>query len=441
VNRVVLGANIRRARARKGASLEAVAAQCGHRGPWLCKVEAGTHTASTAALVRLSEVLDISLKELGKGAGIASDLDLGDLGPVSALAGLDLPWTERGGMAALRLITDGDTMDRRSFLAVAGLTATGPAREWSGLAPLRDVGKAGTEKLPPEIVTDVDEMSVALIKMADRIGVVALSWTQDHLRHVRAMLDRHSYDSATGAGLNRSVALLLKQCGCLAFDARDHGLAQRYWNSAIRVAHVAGDRAIAAGTIQNMAQQAVERGLRTDAVRFATAAQDGYRNGSSPGLKMLLAMQAARTQAMYRDAPGARRSIQQGLGAVHSGGEDPWWVTNLVDSGTPYRRAASVHALLGDWPAVTDYLTRTDGEAKSGRRKAVQQLRLAISYARQREIEQALALGTTALDTLTGPAESPRGLAFARELADDLYHFYRRPGVREFTARVRELPV
>jgi len=59
---------------------------------------------------------------------------------------------------------------------------------------------------------------------------------------VAGLLDQASYSEHTGRALYIMLAELGQLCGWSAFDAGEHGLAQRYYIAGLRAAHTADDR-------------------------------------------------------------------------------------------------------------------------------------------------------------------------------------------------------
>ncbi|CAM5369478.1 Regulatory protein OS=Streptomyces antimycoticus OX=68175 GN=SANT12839_030750 PE=4 SV=1 [Streptomyces antimycoticus] len=81
-----------------------------------------------------------------------------------------------------------------------------------------------------------------------------------YLEHEGEPMLRGSYNEATGRRLFGAVADLTRLAGWTSFDIAAHGLAQRYFVQALRLAQAAGDRTYGSYVLVTMSRQAVYLG-------------------------------------------------------------------------------------------------------------------------------------------------------------------------------------
>lgn len=239
---------------------------------------------------------------------------------VPADAGLDVPWHAGGIVMLIRdwLRQGGGPVDRRMFLAISGTALTAPAWQYVDQARGRRVDLAAlTGGRQAAQVThsmvDVVESTIAQLRaLDDREG-----GESENLRFVDrqyaglADLVRSGrpVDQTVMARLLGAWAQLGQLAGWMAYDAQRHGLAQRYYQTALHAAHAAGDRALGAHVLACMSYQATDRGELKDGVQLADAAMYAAE-GAPPAVRSLVTSRYAFAQA----AIGSERTFHRAIG-------------------------------------------------------------------------------------------------------------------------------
>lgn len=164
-------------------------------------------------------------------------------------------------------------------------------------------------RIRPATVDEIDSMTASLRRMDDQLGGgTLLAMVRAHLGHVLRLLRDGSYDDSTGRRLHASAAELLRLAGRLCFDTSQHAHAQRYWVTALRTAHSAGDRALTANILGFMSCQAKDLGQAREATLLADTAIAGYP-GASARVSAILHLRAAEAHAVTGSTTDTRRAI------------------------------------------------------------------------------------------------------------------------------------
>ncbi|MFD0721537.1 regulator [Streptomyces globosus] len=197
-----------------------------------------------------------------------------------------------------------------------------------------------------------------------------------YLEHEAEPMLRGTYGETVGRRLFAAAADLTRLAGWTSYDIAAHGLAQRYFVQALRLAQAAADRPYGAYVLVTMSRQAVYLGHGREAVQLARVAQQGVGSGPAPLVQALRLAQAAADrpygayvlvtmsrQAVYlghgREAVQLARVAQQGVGS----GPAP-----LVQA-LLHAAEARGHAVLGEVRAATASLVRAErclGAARPG---------------------------------------------------------------------------
>ncbi|MCC3778043.1 regulator, partial [Streptomyces sp. UNOB3_S3] len=93
-----------------------------------------------------------------------------------------------------------------------------------------------------------------------------------YLEHETEPMLRGTYGETTGRRLFAAAADLTRLAGWTSYDIAAHGLAQRYYVQALRLAQAAGDRAYGSYVLVTMSRQAVYLGHGREAVQLARVA-------------------------------------------------------------------------------------------------------------------------------------------------------------------------
>jgi transcriptional regulator with XRE-family HTH domain len=438
-----LAINIAKARHRAGLSQHQAANLCGRSGGWLGKIEAGERGVGPwANLVLLSRVLNVSMATLCEGTGI-TEKDFEGVQPVSAVSGLEVPWTTTGAVSALLAITeDEDQMNRRGFLAASGIVIATATHQALDAPAVADVGRlgGGTQVTDAMIDTIVRAIS-ALRDLDNQLGGPRVSY-RDPLRAVRDLIRNGTYTDRIGRRLYSVAAELLRLCGWVSYDSNDVPGAQRYWLAGLRQAKVSGDTAMGAHTMASLASLTLKNDDPRSAVAQAQNALAHY-SGQSPKVKARLHLQLAKCYAATHDANRCLRELAAAEDLVSRFNEPaPDWAS-WIDGGVVANDAGLCYADLQDTRRGIEHLQR-GLRLHQGfpRDEALFNAHLAITAAsgRQPDLDLVVTAATASMDLLESVVVSPRCVGEVRDAASRVSSWSQRPAVRQMIERARALP-
>ncbi|MFG2636622.1 regulator [Streptomyces sp. NPDC048362] len=208
----------------------------------------------------------------------------------------------------------------------AGVVRTQP------LGPPRVRGHA--ERIPGHRVTGGDIAALRSVgelfrTLDDRFGGGhARQALVRYLEHECEPMLRGGYDEQTGRRLFGAAADLTRLAGWTSYDIAAHGLAQRYFVQALRLAQAAGDRAYGSYVLVTMSRQAVYLGHGREAVQLARVAQQGVGTGAPPVVQALLHASEARAHGVLGEVRGCTAALvraERALEAARPGDEVPYW--------------------------------------------------------------------------------------------------------------------
>ncbi|MFE1755403.1 regulator [Streptomyces anandii] len=179
-----------------------------------------------------------------------------------------------------------------------------------------------------------------------------------YLEHECEPMLRGTYGEQSGRRLFGAAADLTRLAGWTSYDIAAHGLAQRYFVQALRLAQAAGDRPYGAYVLVTMSRQAVYLAHGREAVQLARVAQQGLGTTAPPVVQALLHAAEARAHAVLGEVRACTASLvraERALETARPGDEVPFWArffdeAQLADEfGHCYRdlqqyRAAAQHA-------------------------------------------------------------------------------------------------
>ncbi|MFF5404735.1 regulator [Streptomyces misionensis] len=149
-----------------------------------------------------------------------------------------------------------------------------------------------------------------------------------YLEHECEPMLRGSYDEQTGRRLFAAAADLTRLAGWTSYDIAAHGLAQRYFVQALRLAQAAGDRPYGSFVLVTMSRQAVYLGHGREAVQLARVAQQGIGTGGPPAVQSLLHAAEARAHAVLGEVRACTAALvraERALEAARPGDDVPYW--------------------------------------------------------------------------------------------------------------------
>ncbi|MFP3990852.1 regulator [Streptomyces sp. E11-3] len=149
-----------------------------------------------------------------------------------------------------------------------------------------------------------------------------------YLEHETEPMLRGLYSEATGRRLFAAAADLTRLAGWTSYDIAAHGLAQRYFVQALRLAQAAGDRAYGSYVLVTMSRQAVYLSHGREAVQLARVAQQGVGSAAPPVIQSLLHAVEARGHGVLGEVRACTASLvraERALETSRPGDEVPYW--------------------------------------------------------------------------------------------------------------------
>jgi hypothetical protein len=233
----------------------------------------------------------------------------------------------------------------------------------------------------------------------------------EYLRGEVAPLLHGRYNDAVGRALFSATAEFTLSVGWMAYDAGKHGLAQRYMAQALRISHVANDRAFGGRILAAMSHQALHLGDVRHGLDFACAARTGTQGAVTPTAAAMLAAMEACAHAARGDASPCLRALTDAERAFERSNpsEDPPWV-DFDEGGLTGHLARSFRDLNRPREAEQFALRSIQLCRPTHLRTRVQRYAiLASANAQQGDLEGACAVGRQALEEM-GRLRSKRTL-------------------------------
>lgn len=359
---------------------------------------------------------------------------------------LSAPWSYRGTVESAVVLRGGDhPVRRRGFVFLTGLALTAPAHQWliqepgplvSGLS-----GRRVSSVLADRFVAMIPELR-AMDDVAG--GGTVLMLAEQQFGMIADLLDRASYDEATGRRLLVVLAELGQLAGWAAYDTGQPSLAQRYYVAALRAAHSADDRPLGAHILGSMAYQAAREGHPKEAVTLVDTALAGVRGRETARLLTALYSRQADGCATLGDSSGCTRAISNARAQVERLSRDEgqpylYWVGPAdVTAGAgccllKLGKADQAAAMLAEGIDLLDESFVRD------RRDYLIRHAEALTYpGPQRDLDAAVERGLAALE-LSESLELARGADRFRDLVSQMRPHTTMPAVRDFVDRTREL--
>ncbi len=334
---------------------------------------------------------------------------------------------------------------RRDFLSGTSVSYTQMCiRDRLITAADAQVARSAGARVGPSDVEAVRATTEALIELDHRYGSGHVRPVVVHyLNSVVSGLLAGSYREAVGRDLFAAVARLTELAGYMAVDTGQPGLAQRYYIQALRLAQAAGDRGYGGYVLAaSMSHLAASLGNPREIAQLAKAAQEGARGHVTPRAEAMFYAAEARGHALLGDARScqvvASRAVSR-LDAADNGtdsGDDPPWIRHF-DRAYLSDELAHCHRDLGQAEPARRHAEDALSVHPTGRvrRRAIDLLLLATAHVQQREVEEACATGTRALELLS-TLRSNRGAEYLDDFQQRLEPYREEPVVREFGARM-----
>ncbi|WP_020418546.1 hypothetical protein [Amycolatopsis sp. ATCC 39116] len=360
---------------------------------------------------------------------------------VSPDLGLAYPDTASDGVSVLTGLWQGDLDGLTALLTAPANVAAWNDASLSWLVSTRRDLTSGTGKrrVGPADITGIQ----STIELFDRLdgqhgGGHARRALVEFLRTDLAAVLQGTYTDEIGRGLFRAAAQATLLGAWMSYDAGLHGLAQRYFIQALRLAESTEDRLLGASILDAMSHQATFLGNYREAANLARAARMGTETaGSALALAHFYAMEA-RALARLGDAAGCDHAMSAAVREFERSKpeDDPadWFsyfneselAAELGHCNRDLRRAvnASTYASQSLGPTPSGYV-RSDFFAT---------MVLADAYLDQGEAEQACEVALNALQ-LGEQLKSARCGAYVNEFRQRLAKVGKSPVVAGFLER------
>ncbi|MEU6977088.1 MULTISPECIES: regulator [unclassified Streptomyces] len=263
-----------------------------------------------------------------------------------------------------------------------------------------------------------------------------------YLEHEAEPMLRGTYGESTGRRLFGAAADLTRLAGWTSYDIAAHGLAQRYFVQALRLAQAAGDRAYGSYVLITMSHQAVYLGHGREAVQLARVAQQGVGAAAPPVVQALLHSVEARGHGVLGDSRACGASLaraERALEAARPGDEVPYWARPF-DEAQLADEFGHCHRDLQQYRAAAQHAERALQLRAPGYARSRLFCRVVLASARLAlgELDQACALGAEAAQQAS-EMRSARAVEYVRDFERRLEPYRDAPAVRAYRDRVAAL--
>ncbi|MFE6972545.1 proline-rich domain-containing protein [Streptomyces sp. NPDC057682] len=263
-----------------------------------------------------------------------------------------------------------------------------------------------------------------------------------YLEHETEPMLRGTYGEATGRRLFAAAADLTRLAGWTSYDIAAHGLAQRYFVQALRLAQAAGDRAYGSFVLITMSRQAVYLGHGREAVQLARVAQQGVGSAAPQSVLALLHAVEARGHGVLGDAKACTASLtraERALETSRPGDEVPYWA-RFFDEAQLADEFGHCHRDLQQYRIAAQYAERSLQLRAPAYARSRLFCRVVLASARLGlgELDQACRLGAEAAQQ-AAEMRSVRATEYVRDFERRLEPFRDAAAVRGYRERVAAL--
>ncbi|MEX0171001.1 regulator [Streptomyces sp. LMG1-1-1.1] len=263
-----------------------------------------------------------------------------------------------------------------------------------------------------------------------------------YLEHEAEPMLRGTYGESVGRRLFAAAADLTRLAGWTSYDIAAHGLAQRYFVQALRLAQAAGDRAYGSYVLLTMSCQAVYLGHGREAVQLARVAQQGVGPAAPPAVQAMLHAIEARGHAVLGEARACSASLvraERALEAARPGDEVPYWA-RMFDEAQLADELGHCHRDLQQYRPAAQHAERALQLRAPGfaRSRLFCRVVLATSRLALGELDQACALGAEAAQQAS-EMRSARAVEYVRDFERRLEPYRDAAAARTYRDRVATL--
>ncbi|MFJ2870173.1 carph-isopro domain-containing protein [Streptomyces sp. NPDC087298] len=395
-------------------------------------------------------------QELGRAVSVA-ELWQGRAGDSSALVPADTDlaraWTVQGMEAIVEDWVMGGIVDRRRFLAISGAGLLAIVAQY--LDGTAGRGQYAPRMAPPSgagpLVDQVEQHLPMLQLLDDEYGGARhLPYVGAQFRSVGLLIHEGGHSPVVTSRLIRALAEIGQLAGWMAFDAADHGLAQRYFATALRAAHQVNDLPLCAHILGDLSFQAASRGHPADAIALGEAARRASEAAPPAARASVLSRLAYAYAAAGRenDFAHTRGSARELIASRDGSQQEPRWMYFLTDNhldcqaGYGFIQMGRARQKEGGGAKGRRFLAQGTEMLRAGaydvprgdpsqRRAMFEGAWLALGHSAHGDLEAACEIGQIAADRLDA-VRSPRSAALLHQLAADLRRRQRNPHVRSF---------
>ncbi|PXY32643.1 regulator [Prauserella muralis] len=257
----------------------------------------------------------------------------------------------------------------------------------------------------------------------------------EFLRTDLAALLQGSCTDEVGRELFKAAAQATLLGAWMSYDAGLHGLAQRYFIQALRLAEATGDRLLGASILDAMSHQATFLGNYREAANLARAARMGTETAGSPSASAHYYAMEARALARLGDAAACDRAMSAAVREFERRNphDDPADWFDYFNEAELAAELGHCNRDLGRAADATTYATQSLGPTESGyiRSDFFATMVLADAYLDQGEAEQACQVALDALH-IGEQLKSARCHAYVGEFRERLARVGRSPVVANF---------
>ncbi|MFI1012457.1 regulator [Streptomyces sp. NPDC020965] len=306
----------------------------------------------------------------------------------------------------------------------------------------------GTERRPGQRVSGGD--IAALRSVAELFRTLDSAYGGGHARqalvryleHEAEPMLRGAYGEVTGRRLFAAVADLTRLAGWTSYDIAAHGLAQRYFVQALRLAQAAGDRAYGSYVLVTMSRQAVYLGHGREAVQLTRVAQQGVGPAAPPVVQALLHAVEARGHGVLGDVRACTASLaraERALESARPGDEVPHWA-RFFDEAQMADEFGHCYRDLQQYRSAVQHAERSLQLRPAALARSRLFCRVVLATARLGlgELDQACALGAEAA-LQASEMRSARALEYVRDFERRLEPYRDAAAVRGYRDRVAAL--
>ncbi|MEU3253951.1 regulator [Streptomyces sp. NPDC006997] len=317
-----------------------------------------------------------------------------------------------------------------------------------GLPPVPRQRGSRTERGPGQRVTGGDIAALRSVGELFRTlddaygGGHARQALVRYLEHECEPMLRGTYGEQTGRRLFAAAADLTRLAGWTSYDIAAHGLAQRYFVQALRLAQAAADRAYGSYVLVTMSRQAVYLGHGREAIQLARVAQQGVGTSGPPLVQALLHAAEARGHGVLGEVRACTASLvraERALEGARPGDEAPHWARSF-DEAQLADEFGHCHRDLQQYRAAAQHAERSLQLRAPAYARSRLFCRVVLATARLGlgELDQACQLGAEAAGQ-AAEMRSVRALEYVREFERKLEPYKDAAPVRGYRDRVAAL--